>query len=265
MKRVILSVALVFAVIFSANAQAKSTLAKIIASGELKVGMSGNQPPYSMTAKSGELMGYEVDLANLLAGSMGVKLTLVQMPFGELLPSLESGKIDVIMSGMTITSERNTKALFVGPYMVTGKSILTKASTLATLDEQAEINQSAVTLVALQGSTSEDFVKLVLPDAILTLAKDYDEAVNLVLADKVNAMIADLEICQVTMMRYPDSDLAALDQPLSIEPIGMAISPNAYLLENLVSNYFESLAMVGVMDLLEEKWFEDGSWLIQLK
>lgn len=265
MKRVVLSIALVFAVIFSTNAQSKSTLAKIIASGELKVGMSGNQPPYSMTSKSGELMGYEVDLASLLAGSMGVELKLVQMPFGELLDALESGKVDAVMSGMTITSERNMKALFVGPYMVTGKSILTKASTLVSLDEQAEINQSDVSLVALQGSTSEDFVKMVLPDAALTLAKDYDEAVNLVLSDKVNAMIADLEICQVTMMRYPDSDLAALDQPLSIEPIGMAIPSNAYLLENLVSNYFESLSMVGVMDLLEAKWFEDGSWLIQLK
>jgi len=94
MKRVILSIVLVFAVIFSANAQSKSTLAKIIASGELKVGMSGNQPPYTMTSKSGELMGYEVDLANLLAGSMGVELKLVQMPFGELLAALESGKID---------------------------------------------------------------------------------------------------------------------------------------------------------------------------
>lgn len=265
MKRIVLVVALMFSVLISVNAQNKSALTKIVESGELRVGMSGNQPPYSMTSKSGELIGYEVDMATLLAGSMGLELKLVQMPFGELLPSLAAGKIDMIMSGMTITPERNMEALFIGPYMISGKSILTKASTLEALDEQEEINQKEVSLAALQGSTSETFCVKVLPDAQLTLAKDYDEAVELLLTDKVDAIIADVEICQVTMMRYADKNLAALDSPLTIEPIGMAISPNAFLLENVINNYFTSLQMVGVLDLLEVKWFEDGSWLLQIK
>lgn len=265
MKRIVLSIALVFAMLVSAEAQKKSALTKIVESGELKVGMTGNQPPYSMTSLGGELVGYEVDLATLLAESMGLELVLVQMPFGELLPSLKEGKIDAIMSGMTITPERNMNALFVGPYMVSGKSILTKGSTLTSIDEQGEINQSTVTLAALQGSTSETFCTAVLPDAQLTLAKDYDEAVQLLLNDQVMAIIADVEICQVTMMRYPDKDLAALDTPLTIEPIGMAIAPDAFLLENIINNYFASLQMVGALDLLEIKWFEDGSWLMQVK
>ena len=265
MKRIVSIVAVFFAVIAMSFAQNTSALSRIVKNGELRVGTSGNQPPYSMTSKSGELTGYEIDLANLLAGSMGVELKLVQMPFGELLPALEAGEIDVIMSGMTITPERNMKALFVGPYMVSGKTILTKASTILALDEQTEINQSQVTLVALQGSTSEEFVNLVLPEAKLTLAKDYDEAVNLVLSDKVNAMVADVEICQVTALRYPDSDLAVLDQALTIEPIGMAISANDFLLENVIRNYFTSLEMVGMLDALEIKWFENGAWLIQVK
>jgi len=265
MKRIILSVALVFAMLVSVDAQKKSTLTKIVESGELRVGMTGNQPPYSMTSLSGELVGYEVDLATLLAESMGLKLTLVQLPFGELLPALKEGKIDAVMSGMTITPERNMNALFVGPYMISGKSILTKGSTLASIDEEGEINQSTVTLAALQGSTSETFCTTVLPEALVSLTQNYDEAVQLLLSDKVMAIIADVEICQVTMMRYPNEDLAALDSPLTIEPIGMAISPDAFLLENIINNYFTSLQMVGAMDLLEIKWFEDGSWLMQVK
>lgn len=265
MKRLLLLVAIIFALTFSADAQNKSALSRIIESGELKVGMSGNQPPYTMTTKSDELIGFEVDLATLLAGSMGVEIKLVKMPFGELLPALEAGQIDIIMSGMTITPERNMRALFVGPYMVSGKTILTKTSSLAALDEQHEINQSAVTIVALQGSTSEEFVNKVLPEAQLTLAKDFDEAVDLVINDKVQAMIADVEIIQVTMLRYPDKDLAAMNTPLTIEPIGMAIPAHDYMLENIVSNYFTSLQMVGMLEALEAKWFSDGSWLIQIK
>jgi len=264
MKRILWIVAMVMIVV-SVNAQNKSALNTIIENGEIRVGMSGNQPPYSMTSLTGEMIGYEVDLAMLLAHGMGVELKLVQMPFGELLPSLEAGKIDVIMSGMTITPERNMNALFVGPYMVSGKTIMTKASNLEALDEEAEINQAAVTLVALQGSTSEDFVKRILPDAQLTLAKDYDEAVSLVINGGVQAMVADAEICMVSILRNPDKGLVALNQPLTIEPIGMALPANDYLLENMVRNYFSSLQMVGALDLLEIKWFENGSWLIQIK
>lgn len=265
MKRIIWIVAIMFAMVVSVNAQKKSTLNKIIESGELKVGMSGDQPPYSMMNKSDEMIGYEVDLATLLAGSMGVELTLVQMPFGELLPAMEAGQIDVIMSGMTITPERNMRALFVGPYLISGKSILTKGANLDRLNETAEINQSQVSIVTLQGSTSEEFALAVLPDAQLTLAKTYDEAVQMVIEDKVGAMIADYEICQVSMLRFPDKDLAALNTPLTIEPIGIAIPANDFLLENIISNYFSSLQMVGMLDALEMKWFENGSWLMQIK
>ena len=264
MKRILWIVAMMLFVV-TVNAQNESALNTIIKNGEIRVGMSGNQPPYSMTSLSGDMIGYEVDLATLLAGAMGVELKLVQMPFGELLPSLEAGKIDVIMSGMTITPERNMNALFVGPYMVSGKTIMTKASSLEALDEEAEINQAAVTLVALQGSTSESFVKRILPDAQLTLAKDYDEAVSLVISGGVQAMIADAEICMVSILRNPNQDLVALNQPLTIEPIGMALPANDYLLENMVRNYFSSLQMVGALDLLEIKWFENGAWLMQIK
>jgi polar amino acid transport system substrate-binding protein len=264
MKRIFWIAAMVMLVV-SVNAQKKSTLETIVKNGELRVGMSGNQPPYTMTSLGGIMIGYEVDLATLLADAMGVKLTLVQMPFGDLLPSLKEGKVDVVMSGMTITPDRNMDALFVGPYMVSGKTIMTLAANLEGLDESTEINQSAVSLVALQGSTSEDFVKNFLPEAQLTLAEDYNEAVNLVINGDVKAMVADVEICQVSILRFPGKNLVAIDQPLTIEPIGMALPANDFLLENMIRNYFSTLQMMGALDLLEVKWFENGDWLMQIK
>ena len=265
MKRILWIFALVFSIALSANAQKKSSLDRIISSGELRVGMSGNQPPYSMESLAGQLIGYEVDLATALAEGMNVELKLVQKPFGELLSAMEAGEIDVVMSGMTITPERNKKALFVGPYMITGKSIMAKESNLEKLNEETEINQSDVSIVALKGSTSEDFAKLALPDAKLTLVDTYDAGVELLLNDEVGAMIADVEILQVTALRHPDKGLAVLDVPLTIEPIGIALPAGDFQFENLVTNYFSSLQMVGLLDLLEMKWFEDGSWLMQIK
>jgi polar amino acid transport system substrate-binding protein len=70
----------------------QNTLSNIIKNGEIRIGMTGNQPPYSMKAKNGKLMGYEVDLAKILAESMDVKLTMVELPFSELMPALQNGK-----------------------------------------------------------------------------------------------------------------------------------------------------------------------------
>jgi len=102
-------------------------LNKILKSGELRVGTSGSQPPFTMKSKDGQLMGYEIELAKLLIDAMNIKLKFVEKPFSELLAALEKGEIDVIMSGMTITPERNLKATFAGPYIVSGKSILAKS------------------------------------------------------------------------------------------------------------------------------------------
>ena len=134
MKRTFICLAIALVALLGAPADIQAAdnspvLSRIVESGTFKVGMSGTQPPFTVVSKSGSLIGYEVDLANLLANAMGVKAEFVQKPFGELLSALEKGEIDAIMSGMTMTPKRNLQAAFVGPYIVSGKSILTTSAT----------------------------------------------------------------------------------------------------------------------------------------
>jgi len=239
-------------------------LSRIVKSGEFRVGMSGSQPPFCVKSKSGELIGYEVELAKLLANAMGVELKIVEKPFGELLGALEAGEVDAVMSGMTMTPERNVRVAFVGPYMVSGKSILTTSTALAAIDEASDIDQSDIRLAALAGSTSQKFVERLIPKAKLTTTSDYDEGVKAVMEGKVDAMVADFPICALTMLRYPDAGLATLSRPLTIEPIGIALPPGDSLLVNMVTNYLGALEGTGLLELLEKKWFEDGSWLLQV-
>src|SRR5579864_3812732 len=96
-------VAAILSFLFSLPAVGQKVLASIVKNGEIRIGTTGTQPPYSMKSKAGELMGYEIDLAKALATNMGVKLKLVEVPFSGLMDALKSGKIDAIMSGMTIT------------------------------------------------------------------------------------------------------------------------------------------------------------------
>jgi polar amino acid transport system substrate-binding protein len=243
---------------------ADSTLARVVENDELRVGTSGAQPPFSLVSKSGELIGFDIDLANLIADAMGVEVTFVQKPFGQLLDALEAGEVDIIMSGMTMTPARNLRVAFVGPYMVSGKSILTTSAALAKIEAAGDIDQSQVKMVALKGSTSQDFVSEVWPRMQLTVTDDYDAAIELVRKGEVGAMVADFPICALSVMRFPEDGFATLSQPLTLEPMGVAMPPNDPLFVNMMENYLGALEGIGILELLEEKWFQDGSWLIQM-
>lgn len=239
-------------------------LQDIVESGQLRIGMTGAQPPLNMKNKHGEMIGLEVDLIHSLAQSMGLEAILVELPFAELLPSLEAGKVDLVISGVTITPERNTRVAFVGPYFITGKSVLTKSETLARVNETTQLDDAARRYVALAGSTSADFVRYVLPKATLVTTADHSEAVQMVIDDKVDAMIADSEICTFALWRHPDEGLETIATPFTIEPLGIALPADAPLLLNLVDNFIDTLEYTGLLTQFKAKWLADDSWLGEL-
>src|ERR1700712_2993174 len=194
-------------ILFSLPAVGQKVLGTIVKNGEIRIGTTGTQPPYSMKSKTGELIGYEIDLAKALSTNMGVKLKLVEIPFSGLMDALKSGKIDAIMSGMTLTPERNLTALFAGPYIISGKSILTKSSKVAAFNADASSGEKKYKIVCLKGSTSEEFVKTVMSKQELIAVNNYNEGVNMVINDQADAMVADKPICVLSVLRYPGKDL----------------------------------------------------------
>ena len=212
---------------------ASPVLDRIMKKGQLVVGTAGNMPPLNMTTKEGEIIGLEADMARFMAGSMGVELKMVAMPFAKLLPSLEKREIDMILSDMTMTGSRNLNVAFVGPYFISGKSFLTKRKTIASLKETDEINHPETTLVALEGSTSQLFIETIIPKAKLLTAIDFNKAVELILEDKGHALIADYPICVFYSLLYQDKGLVSIITPLTYEPIGIALPPQRSAFDKL--------------------------------
>ena len=252
-------------VFISLPALTQQVLSSIIKKGEIRIGMTGKQPPFSMKSKTGELIGYEVDLAKALAKNMGVQLKLVEMPFSDLTGALKAGKIDGIMSGMTMTPERNLHALFAGPYVLSGKAILTKSSKVAEFTGDSTASGKKFKIVSLRGSTSAQFVKDFMSKHEMILVDNYNDGVDMVLNDKADAMVADKPICVVTVLRNQGKDLVTTEEPLTIEPIGMALPPGDPQFLNLVENYISSLRLSGTLPLLEQKWFNNGAWMLNVE
>jgi polar amino acid transport system substrate-binding protein len=243
---------------------ATSTLDRISQRNLLVVGTAASMPPLNMTTKDGDIIGMEPDLAQRMAEEMGVKVEFKTMPFAELLPALEAGKVDVVLSDITITGKRNMKVAFVGPYFISGKTFLTTEKWAASAKEPEEVNSPNTRLAALKGSTSQQFVEETFPKATLLPTEDYDGAVKMVLDGKADAMIADYPICLLSVIRYPNHNLFSVVPPYTYEPIGIAIQKNDPLFTNWLENFLNTLSGSGELKQLRDNWFENSRWIEKL-
>ena len=169
MKRATFVAALVavLALVLVTSATAGIIMDRILKKGELVIGTTGSQPPLNATTKDGKIIGMDADLANLIATGLGAEVKFEVMPFAQLLPALEKGKIDMVLSSMTMTLQRNRKVAFVGPYYASGKGILTKSKNVAALEGREALNESGFTIAVLKDSTSQAFVEQAAPKAKL--------------------------------------------------------------------------------------------------
>lgn len=254
-------ICLVLCALIATQAYAQKILDEITESEKLKVGLSGTQPPYSMEATDGMLIGYDVDLALLIADAMDVELELVQIPFSDLLASLKVGKVDIVLSGLGMSTERNMQFAFVGPYHMSGLSVLSKSSEFTSRNTVGSMNAKKNKIATLKNSTSEVYVKSQFPEAKIMTVANYDEAVEMLRKDEIAAMIADFSECTFASFKHPEDRLLVMRDLLTTERVGIALSPEDPLFVNLISNLFNEFQETGVFTNLENTWFVDSSWI----
>ncbi len=233
-------------------------LSRIQKSGKLILGTSGTMPLMSEKTETGDVIGYDIDMAKALADSMGVELVTKIIPFDKLIPALESGKVDIVLSNMTMTVDRNMRVAFAGPYFVSGKCLVTKESEMAKADDAADLKESDITMAVVKGTTSESFVKQLMPQLKRLPVANADEGTDLVASGKAKALLTDFPICLSIMKRYPDSGFQSVVSLLTYEPIGIALPANDPLFANLAENFLVRAESVGVMTALTIKWFGDA-------
>jgi polar amino acid transport system substrate-binding protein len=235
----------------------QSTLEKILAEKTIVVGTTGEQFPFSFKGENDELEGIDINIANYLANDLGVTVKYEVMDFDQLIPSVVSGKVDVVFSGVSITTERNTKVAFPGVYFKSGKSILTKSKKLSK-GEAEFVNTESVTLVTVSGTTSEVFVKNRFPKAKLVLVENNSEAIKLLGEDKVHGIVADFETCEMLAFSYEDSFLYYNNISKSNEKefISPVVAAGDHLFINLLTNYIKRINAVDKSEAVDTIWYK---------
>lgn len=256
MKKIFIVLAVMF-VVFTTQTNAQKVINKIIKQKVLVVGTTGEQFPFTFKNDKGELEGIDIRIANRLATELGVEVKFEIMPFEKLIESLETEKIDIILSGMSATPKRNTKIAFPGVYYKTGKSILTFKKDL--YKGKAEtVNSDKITLVATENTTSEKYVKAHYPKAKLVTVKDIDEAKKMLINGKVDGVVADYET--IEMLAFGITDKSVYYQNISAanekEFISPAVSPKDFLFINLVSNFIDRVNAFDEDEAIENLWIQ---------
>lgn len=230
-----------------------STISKVQEKGELVLGTSGNMTPMTRQLENGDVVGLDIDLANVMAAALKVKLTIKVMPLDQLAPALANGEVDVVLSNYTMTPERNAQVAFVGPYLTSGKCLITKVPDLAD-DRKDELAEKSANLVVIEGSTSEAFAKALMKKATIIPAKTQDTAVEMVRNGKADAMLTDFPICQATVVNNPDDQFVSIFSRLTYEPIGIAVKGNDAHFINWTQNFLDRMEKTGYLAALGQKW-----------
>jgi ABC-type amino acid transport substrate-binding protein len=257
-----LLMSLVFTLFYSQVAVAvNSTFKRINKDGVLVVGMSGEQPPFNFVSNLETIMGHDVGLSSILATSLGVEVRFELMPFSELMGALKQHKIDIIISGFAFSEARIKEITFVGPYALSGKSLLITKKRLKQIKSSTGFNHKNVHLMALENSTSKTLAEERLSDAKLTTIKHYEEALLALHSGKIDALVADLAICELAVIRDVTQEFTTLQKPLAVEEIGLAINKNEPLLESHLSEQLRALSTSDELKNLHDKWFNRPEWL----
>ncbi len=166
-----------------------STLETVLKRKTLRVGFSTFKP-WAMKDKSGNFVGFEIDVAKRLADDMGVKIRFIPTKWDGIIPALLTGKFDIIIGGMGITPKRNLKVNFSDPYEFTGMALVANKDVAADKSSLNDFNNAETKVSVRLGTTAEKAAKNFLPKANILKFNDEAASIQELLNGKVACLVA---------------------------------------------------------------------------
>ena len=243
----------------------KSTLEAILKKGELRVGFESGYMPFEMTDKKGKFVGFDIDMAKAMAKAMGVKFVPVNTAWDGIIPALITKKFDIIMSGMTVTQERNLKINFADPYIIVGQTILINKKHKNKIKSYKDLNNSKYTVTSKLGTTGEQAVKRLIPKCKYKSFETEPEAALEVVNGKADAFVYDLPYCVVFNAEQGAGKLIFLDEPFTFEPLAWAITKGDPDFMNWLNNFLSQVKNDGRYERIHNKWIKSTGWYKNVK
>lgn len=226
----------------------------LIEDGKLTVVAELGFAPFEyMDEKTGEPVGFDVDVINAVAEKMGLTASyLPNQKFDTLVPIIkQGGKADVSIAAITITDERMESVDFSEPYLDSNQAIVVAKGSSET---EETLNDASKQVVCQGGTTGDEWIGENLPDAVRVPVDDVTAALTGVQTGLYQAMVVDLPVTSY-MLAQSFSDLQIVKEIPTGEQYGIAVSKDNPELTQAVNKALEDMKSDGTMKEIETKWF----------
>ena len=220
---------------------------------QLIVGMELAYPPFEMIDPQGRPAGVSVDLAQALGQYLGREVQIANIPFDGLIPSLQTHKIDLIISSMTATPERAKSIAFSDPYLTTGLCLLVRKSSPIQGIEDAD--QAGRTVVVKRGTTGHIYATDHIKKAQLLVVDKEDACVLEVVQGKADAFIYD-QISTYENWRRNSETTRPLLKPFQQESWAAGLRPGDTTLLGNVNHFLKDYKEHGGFEQLGDRYLK---------
>ncbi|HHZ4600608.1 TPA: ABC transporter substrate-binding protein [Legionella pneumophila] len=214
----------------------------------LRFSTSAEYPPFEYI-ENGEIKGFDIDLAKLIAKELGKEAVFDNMQFSTVLPALNSGQDDVAIATITITEERKKNFDFSIPYYFEGMAAVFDIS-----QPVKEISQLTGKKIAVQlGTVMEIWLHQNFPNAEITALDNNNQAIEALIAGHVDVVLMDGAQGGVYSKKYPGLSYSILAK--ANEGYGLVLKKGSPLRDE-INSALENLKAKGEIQKLESIWIK---------
>jgi cyclohexadienyl dehydratase len=254
MKRLPSFIALALAALAGTAFAQESSLDAVMKAGVLRACTPGDYKPFSFQRADGAFEGLDIDLAQSLAASMGVKLELVKTSWANLLPDFGAGKCDVAIGGISVTTERQKRVFFSTAYMVNGKTPLVRCEDVPKYQSVADIDKPGVRAIANPGGSNERFARANFKVATLTIHADNLTIFDELLAKRADVFVTEAAETLVQQKLRPGPCAVNPDRPLQYGEMAWMLPRNDMVMKGFVDQWLHLAKASGEYQRTADKW-----------
>lgn len=218
----------------------------------LRIGITPTMPPL-VFIENGEPAGAEVDFARALGGEWGLEVQLVTLPWEDQISALQEGKIDVVMSGMSITDERLGQVAFSQPYLKAGQMALVRRE-----DESKYMGFSVILTTGRvgveRGSTGEQLARQSFHGARLKAFDAIEKAADALTEGKIDLLVHDAPTIWWLAARRKAQGLVPIQKLLTEEHLAWAVRSEDSALLDRVNRTLEQWNRDGTLERIVKRW-----------
>lgn len=221
----------------------------------LRIGTTASYPPLAFM-QDGRFSGMEADMAAALQGRLGINTRVIILARDELIPALLNEKIDIIMSGMSVTEERSKQIRFTDPYMEVGQMALIRSEQLVQWSQPRALYADGVRVGVIENTTGAAFANDHLKAARVTQFTDIDAATRALAENDIDLFVHDAPtIWRLSAQnKTRQAGLMGLYRPLTDEYLAWAVRPADTQLADTLNTQIAVMRKDGTVGRITRRW-----------